>query len=190
MAKTGITEKQVADAANRMVDEGEAVSARRLREAIGGGSMSTILRHLQAWRAGQQAQQGPPPDMPDTVRETALRALQDVWATANRQAREAIDEIRTAAGSRIHDSKRDLEEAIAAAQELEGHLTERTAELTTADERTAALERELTARDAEVRLLQEQLEAAQKAADERCVILTTERVAALLGQNQSTVDGK
>jgi len=186
MPKTGITQQEIYDAATRMVDQGVEISARRLREALGGGSMTTVLKYLQAWRSEQQAHGGAPPEMPEAVHEAARNALHEVWRTANRQARQSIEEIRIAAAQRADGLERDLADAVAAAQELEGQLAERTADLSTAQERTAALERDLAASMAEVRVLRERLDATARDADERCAALTLERITAALEQGHPT----
>ncbi len=189
MPKTGITQQEIYDAANRMVDQGVEISARRLREALGGGSMTTILKYLQAWRS-ERAHGSAPREMPDAVHEAALSALHEVWRTANRQTRQSIEEIRTAAAQRADGLERDLGDALATAQELEGQLADSIAATDAANARTAALERDLAAKDAEVRVLREQLEAAAEEGRERLARVTIERVSELLKQPRSGGESK
>lgn len=190
MAKTGITEQQVAAVADQLLENGADVSTRAVREMLGTGSQTTVLRHLRTWRKAQRESKTPPPEMPEAVREATLGALHEVWKTANCHAQRTIDEIRAAAGRRGDDLERDLDDALSAAEDLESQLAERTAELAGAGERITALEREIAARDAEVRVLRERLKAAARDADERCVVIIAERLAALIRQQQSEGDGK
>lgn len=190
MAKTGITEAQVAHAADQLLATGSDVSARAIRDALGSGSMTTVLKHLRTWRRTQLAEGGPLPEIPDAVREASLRALHEVWRTASREAREAIDQIRTAAGKRGDDLERDLDEALSASQELEEKLADRTAELTAAHERTAALERDLAESKAEARVLRERLETTAREASERLAQVTLERLSELLRQPLSGGESK
>lgn len=44
--------EQVADAAARIQALGVTPTTRNVREAVGGGSMGTILKHFQAWQSG------------------------------------------------------------------------------------------------------------------------------------------
>lgn len=186
MSKTGITETQVAEAADQLLANGSDVSARAIRQALGTGSMTTVIKHLRVWRNARHTDGTAPTELPRPVRDAALRALHEVWCTANREAREAIEQIRMAAGKRGDDLERDLDEALSASQELEEKLGDRTAELATIQERTAALERELFTKELEVRMLRERLEAAAREADQRCAALTLERITAALDQGRST----
>ena len=49
------TREQVFQAADALAAQGAKATARAVRLALGGaGSLSTILKHLHAWKAGQQ----------------------------------------------------------------------------------------------------------------------------------------
>jgi chromosome segregation ATPase len=52
----GITQDQVNQAANSLRDSGVTPTARAIREALGTGSMATVLRMLQLWQSGQVKQ--------------------------------------------------------------------------------------------------------------------------------------
>lgn len=53
MARDGITEKQVADAADALVAAKQQPTIRAVREALGTGSPNTVHRHLATWRKGR-----------------------------------------------------------------------------------------------------------------------------------------
>lgn len=53
MARDGITEKQVADAADALVAAKQQPTIRAIREALGTGSPNTVHRHLATWRKGR-----------------------------------------------------------------------------------------------------------------------------------------
>ena len=61
MARTStVSFEQVAAAAHGLLAKGVTPTARALRDALGTGSMATVLKHFQAWQAGQ-ARPGPAP---------------------------------------------------------------------------------------------------------------------------------
>lgn len=53
MSRKGITYEEVASAARDLIQEGKRVTAAAVRERLGRGSMTTIQRHLQAWRENE-----------------------------------------------------------------------------------------------------------------------------------------
>jgi vancomycin resistance protein YoaR len=50
MSRKGVTYEEVASTAWALIQEGKRVTAAAVRERLGRGSMTTIQRHLQAWR--------------------------------------------------------------------------------------------------------------------------------------------
>lgn len=79
MARPGITEAQVIEAAEALLREGSDVTVAAVRERIGSGSYSTINATLATWRKEHgHKQPANLPDMPPVV----AGALKQVWAVA------------------------------------------------------------------------------------------------------------
>ena len=53
MGRKGVTYEEVANSAWALIQEGKRVTAAAVRERLGRGSMTTIQRHLQAWRENE-----------------------------------------------------------------------------------------------------------------------------------------
>lgn len=70
------TKEAVFEAAKALRDAGEDPSSRAVRDAVGGGSLATIQRHLRAWRAGEaMAAPADPPSGPYDALEDRLDTL-------------------------------------------------------------------------------------------------------------------
>lgn len=103
MARSGVTEEQVARAADELVLAGERPTIERVRAHLGTGSPNTLIRHLDAWwkRLGERLiesrRQVELPDAPTEVSEAAsamwrlaLVRAADVAAARLNQDREAL----------------------------------------------------------------------------------------------------
>ena len=87
MARTGIEEKDVFEAANRLVEAGEVPTLQSIREKLGStGSFATISAHLKKWRE-QKIQESPIPEPPEALATT----LKQIWSTAYRAAADQFD---------------------------------------------------------------------------------------------------
>jgi len=86
MARTGIEEKDVFEAAHRLVEAGEVPTLQAIREKLGTGSFATISAHLKKWRE-QKIQESPIPEPPEALATT----LKQIWATAYRAAADEFD---------------------------------------------------------------------------------------------------
>jgi Plasmid replication region DNA-binding N-term len=87
MARPGISEQQVIEAAGQLAQGGQAVTVSAVREVIGSGSFSTITGHLAKWREnGGGIQPADVPDMPEAVG----RAVHQLWAGAWREAQNGM----------------------------------------------------------------------------------------------------
>ena len=87
MARPGLTQAQIWEAADALLAAGVTPTVQALRERLGKGSFTTISTHLAEWRqvhAERQAPEVPEPPEPVTF---ALRA---VWASAWRSGQEAV----------------------------------------------------------------------------------------------------
>ncbi|SEP43906.1 DNA-binding protein [Nitrosovibrio sp. Nv6] len=110
------TQEQVFDAADQLAAAGKEVTPTALREALGGGSLTTIYRHLEAWEDTRKSLPAPVSiPMPDAVK----LAFNQTWQTAANEAGKEITAIREKADTEIKAANRRLEEAVAAIAQLE-----------------------------------------------------------------------
>lgn len=169
-------EQEVFEAADKLAATGQEVTPSLLREALGGGSLTTIYRHHAAWVAQRaQAPVEPTLPMPDSVK-TASDAF---WQAASAAASKEITAIREKADSEVKAAQRGLEEAIESIARIEGEvesesaradqLTEQLAELrdTTQQAATDATAREASLNATVVQLQAQLAEAREQGRDAR-----------------------
>jgi hypothetical protein len=120
-----ITEKQVHEAASAIDRDGKRPSAPLIRERLGGGSFSTILKYLATWEP-DTATEGEPDKIPDAPAELLAglwrRAYVDAWRILEPELvgmREAMEEAQGEAAL-LADSA-DQEAAKAAAYLAQAH---------------------------------------------------------------------
>lgn len=121
MARTIVTEAAVAAAAQQFADAGEEPSIIRLQALIGGGSFSTVKRHLDAWKAQRQATP-PAVAVPPAIAQRAEEFGRQLWQEAAALASQETKGVR-------EEARRQLEEARAAMAEAEQVIARLEAEL-------------------------------------------------------------
>lgn len=188
MARTGVTENDVFEAADALVARGERPTIERLRSALGTGSPNTLLRHLDAWWSGLAAR------LDAHARAIALpEAPADVQAAATHLWTRALAIAQERAGQQLEAARQHLEGERAALVEREAHaMAERSAALdqaASAEARLADLRRLADAQADQIKDLQQQrdtaiaalealqhtLEATQRTDAERVSTLLRER---------------
>ncbi|OAI16610.1 hypothetical protein A1507_11750 [Methylomonas koyamae] len=110
------TQEQVFQAADELAASGIEVTPTTLRDALGGGSLTTIYKHIDAWQATRLT--APAPiilEMPDSVKA----AFAQCWQAAASEAGKEIAAIRESADAEIKATKRRLDEAVLAIEQLE-----------------------------------------------------------------------
>ncbi|GEM_PF-373567 len=110
------TQEEVFQAANTLATSGKEVTPTTLRDALGGGSLTTIYKHIDAWQETRHA--APLPiifEMPDNVKT----AFSQCWQAAASEASKEIAAIREKADTEIKAIKRRLDEAVEAIEQLE-----------------------------------------------------------------------
>jgi DNA repair exonuclease SbcCD ATPase subunit len=137
------TQDEVFAAADQLAAGGHDVTATALLAALGGGSLTTIYRHLAAWEASRKDAPRPVAiDMPDTV----SAAFAQAWQAAAREAGKEIAAIRDKADAETKILTKRFEEALAAIERLEAEANEEAGRL---DALTARLaEQDSALRDA------------------------------------------
>ena len=131
MGRTAVhSQEQVFEAADKLAANGQEVSAIALRDLLGRGSYSTFVKHIDAWN---QARQSAPAsvilEMPDSVKA----AFAQCWQAAASEAGKEIAAIREKSDAEIKATKRRLDEAINAIEQLEGEADADTARLETVE---------------------------------------------------------
>lgn len=85
--EASITENQVHAAANAIRAEGGTPTLRAVRERLGAGSMGTVSKHLQRWKAGQERQTSTELALPPALQRSVL----DFMATELAAARAPLE---------------------------------------------------------------------------------------------------
>ena len=117
MAKN--TKQDIFDTANRLVEEGKNPTLANVREAIGGGSFTTISQAMTEWKAKQVADQ-------QTIKEAAPEAITsrigelsaEIWAVAQEMANARLANEREALESSRLEIEASQKEAIDLADQL------------------------------------------------------------------------
>lgn len=136
MGRTAVhSQEQVFEAADRLAANGQEVSPNALRDLLGRGSYSTFVKHIDAWNQARQSAPAPVVlEMPDSVKA----AFAQCWQAAASEAGKEIAAIREKSDVEIKATKRRLDEAITAIEQLEGEAEADTARLETAEANLAA----------------------------------------------------
>jgi DNA repair exonuclease SbcCD ATPase subunit len=160
------TPEQVFAAADQLANEGQEVTASALLTALGGGSLTTIYRHLEAWEANRKDTPRPATiEMPEAV----STAFAQAWQAAAREAGKEIASIREKADTEVKEARKRYEEALGNIERLEAEANEDAGRLealaTRLAERENALQEAATekaALAATVEQMRQQIEAQQK----------------------------
>ena len=155
------TQEQVFQAADRLAAEGQPVSPTNLRTALGGGSLTTIYKHLAAWEAARPPLTKP---TPATVPETVERAFAQAWQIAVAEADKNIAVIREKSDAVVKDMTQRFHEALTMIAQLESEAESDAVQIET-------LQSELAARQAEVSTLK-----TEAVARESTLIATVEQM--------------
>lgn len=158
MARPGITEEQVAAAAEAIAAEGAEPTIKAVLARLGSGSETTILKHLRTWRAKRPASQAAAPELPTHIAASLSAELARVAS----EAREPL--LAQLAGQR-DEMDQVIAESDRRADEIDA-LTEQLAVITTERDQATALAGE---RAEEIRRLSEAL-AVERAAKDAVVL--------------------
>ncbi|MBK5929972.1 hypothetical protein CCR82_05380 [Halochromatium salexigens] len=121
MARPGITEAQVFEAAETLTASGQTVSPSAIRTLLGTGSYTTISTHLATWRETQSAT-GTGTDGPE-MPEPVERAARMFWGSAWKSAQQSLQSDRDALESARRDMVRERQEMSAEIARLENETT-------------------------------------------------------------------
>ena len=110
------TQEQVFEVADRLAANGQEVTPTALRAALGGGSLTTIYKHLAAWQTSKKDTPAPVVyEMPESVKA----AFSACWQTAASEAAKEVAVVREKADQEVKAVSRRLDEAIGSIAQLE-----------------------------------------------------------------------
>ena len=122
MARSGVTEAQVATVADELLLVGERPTIERVRAVLGTGSPNTLIKHLDAWwkklgaRLTEKQHQLSLPDAPPEVAEAAST----IWRIALEKAREQAQADLHEEQKRLQDERTSMEaERLTSVKEIE-----------------------------------------------------------------------
>lgn len=115
--REALTEADIFKAADQLVQHGHKVTLETLRDALGGGSFSTISPALKAWRANQQQRQELSDiALPDALSQMHQQAIAEAWQLAQKLAsdrlaaeRAQLDELRENLENEAEEQRRAVE---------------------------------------------------------------------------------
>lgn len=149
MATPIATKETVYAACDALAKEGIKPSILTLREKIGGGSYSTVSRHLEAWQAEQAVNPALSIELPPAAETAALDMAKTIWALAERDITAKTAAIREAAENKVAMISDDFDIAKKEIERLDGLLEESQAKV-------EAAQKVITAKDAELNELRVQ----------------------------------
>jgi septal ring factor EnvC (AmiA/AmiB activator) len=163
MTKALVTPDAVAAAAEQLLADGQDPTLILVQERVGGGSYSTVKRHLDAWKARREA---PPPatPVPPALAEKGQALIMQIWSAALRVDDARVAQVQAAAQTQLQAVQQALREAEAvitqheAAAEVNGQqIAELLAERTQLQQQHAALEHTALAATAQTEALRADL---------------------------------
>lgn len=164
MARAIVTEEVVAEVAQQLAELGEEPSIIRIQALIGGGSFSTVKKHLDAWKA--QRQTTVPAVAPAEILQRATEFGRLVWQEAVTLAAQEVMRVREEARCQVEEARAATVEAEQVIAQLELQVEEQAQQLAVAqrerdDARAALGQAQVAAQVAEAR----REEQAQRLAD-------------------------
>nr|WP_289623808.1 DNA-binding protein [Spartinivicinus marinus] len=138
MAREGVSYDEVAQVCEQLYREGLKPNQRNVREILGTGSTSTLLRHINTWKERQQAAANTELDLPQSVIGTIKKAML-----------EAVDNATQKQEAALVDAKEQLQEAFRGLNAYEDKIKvlkhEKNTLLAQSEAKTLELEKQLAA---------------------------------------------
>lgn len=118
--KAFFTEQEIFEAADTLAAQGQEVTAQSLFKVMGGGSYTTVYKHLEAWRQSRPALVNPvvAMDLPEPV-QTAFVAA---WKVAASEAAREVSTVRDRAAEGVKAATKQLSEALEHIARLEAEI--------------------------------------------------------------------
>lgn len=115
--KAFFTKEEIFQAADTLVAEGKEVTATTLLDILGGGSYTTIYRHLKDWQ--QERPELVVPNKPAEIPEQVQTAFTSAWKVAMNEAARETAAVKEKAADEVKAAQRQLEEALGQIDRLE-----------------------------------------------------------------------
>lgn len=120
-----LTTDSIHAAADKLHAQGITPTQTKVREALGGGSFSTIGEALKSWKQDKQEhEQLKQTDMPDSLRDESTVFVAKLWQAADLIANERLTAERQALAIAQSKSQQELDDAAEAIEALESEQTE------------------------------------------------------------------
>lgn len=114
--RQAIDPEELFETANRMKAEGKEVTAMALLDALGGGSLSTIYKHLEAWNAARPTEViVKPEEIPAAVQASFAAA----WRLAAQESKREVTEVKEKAKEEVAAALRQFHGALEAIAKIE-----------------------------------------------------------------------
>lgn len=114
--RQAIDPEELFETANRMKAEGREVTAMALLDALGGGSLSTIYKHLEAWQAARPTEViVKPEEIPAAVQASFAAA----WRLAAQESKREVTEVKEKAKEEVAAALRQFHGALEAIAKIE-----------------------------------------------------------------------
>ncbi|MBI2379486.1 MAG: DNA-binding protein [Gammaproteobacteria bacterium] len=137
MAKIGVTYEEVAEAADHLYEQRLTVTVDRVREELGRGSKTTLVRHIQRWREERQAR--PVHFGTENLSPELSGMMATLWRKAGEEAEEKLKSAQAQVAqerAKLEEERRQLDayaralkEQLAESREREARLTEQLADM-------------------------------------------------------------
>jgi chromosome segregation ATPase len=105
MARAGITYTEVAMAAKRLSDENKTISADNVRDLIGAGSKTTIIKHLNTWRDGHLIE-----SQASGIPVSLMEAIKSLWSLVKDEANKEISAHEAEATAKVEAVRKLLQQ--------------------------------------------------------------------------------
>ena len=179
--EASITENQVHAVADTIRAEGGAPTLRAVRERLGAGSMGTVSKHLQQWKAGQERQTSKELALPPALQ----RAVLDFMGTELAAARAPLEAELAAADKAAAEGK-----AGQLAADLAGAKEEAARERQAAEQARTELAKAMLRLEAMPRMDADLVAIRAELAQERKARIGAEQQAAVLAAQKSDLDSR
>lgn len=116
-----IDPEEVFRSADAMVQEGKQVTALAILDALGGGSLRTIYKHLTEWEKNRKEapQVSSSSEVPEAVKSAFASVLSNTWKVAATEAAKEVTAAKEKAAAEVADAQAKFDGALEGIQKLE-----------------------------------------------------------------------
>jgi len=135
--RRAIEADELFETANRLQSEGKAVTAVALLDALGGGSLRTIYKHLEVW---QQRRPAPVIAAPEEIPAGVQSAFGNAWRLATQEAGRAVIAVKEKAAEEVQAAQNQFQGALDVIGKLEAESEADAQQIDSLKERVSELE--------------------------------------------------